>query len=511
MPLRRPGRIFAAQDLRGADLRAAAFQAADLRAANLCQADLRAANLCQADARRADCRRADFRRADLSDGNFQEALLQDAPFGECRILGANFTRAELAGADFDRAVCGGTLWNAVDLSETKHLETLIHQGPSSVGIDAIEQSRGQVPAEFLRGCGVNESFIANGPALAGKSIQFHPLLIVHAEEDREQAESLAQALEQRGVRCWRNAVSTDADPHEFHRNRRGQKLLLCVSQHWLNHPAAETLTQMVRRRESQSSAERGLPVRTWYAADLDGTLQSGKSTELVWAYQERLAAQFLPEFSENGQFQQQLENVLGVLTARIGLSDQATLADQALLELRQLIGRAERLQEGYRKLRHNDGAKNLWFDYRGNRRRSYHIRQLVPGQRMEWETAPAVLEAGEPFCHFCFAGAMGAQNRPPGQGFLLLVNGEPTVPFNLARDERSWHSPDHAVTLLYSPHWLSRDDSSGFFYAAILKDRLQAGEPCRLGVQIRGQDSPRWFALFPELQAVLCQSDIGKM
>jgi hypothetical protein len=83
------------------------------------------------------------------------------------------------------------------------------------------------------------------------------------------------------------------------------------------------------------------------------------------------------------------------------------------------------------------------------------------------------------------------------------------VPFNLAREDRAWHSPDHTVTLLYSPHWLSRDDSSGFFYLAILRDRLTAGKPCRLGVQVRGTDSPRWFALFPERQAVLCQAECG--
>jgi hypothetical protein len=128
---------------------------------------------------------------------------------------------------------------------------------------------------------------------------------------------------------------------------------------------------------------------------------------------------------------------------------------------------------------------------------------------MEWDTAPVVFERGQDFCVFCFAGAMGAQNRPPGLGFNLLVNGEPAVPFNLAREDRAWHSPDHTVTLLYSPHWLSRDDSSGFFYLAILRDRLTAGKPCRLGVQVRGTDSPRWFALFPERQAVLCQAECG--
>ncbi|MCA9069313.1 MAG: hypothetical protein KDA84_10340, partial [Planctomycetaceae bacterium] len=202
---------------------------------------------------------------------------------------------------------------------------------------------------------------------------------------------------------------------------------------------------------------------------------------------------------------------LGVLTAQLGTDDQASLVDQALSQIRLLIGTKDRLQEGYRKLLRNDGAKNVWFDYRGKQRRSYHIRQLERGRTMEWETAPVVFERGQDFCYFCFAGAMGAQNRPPGLGFSLLVNGEPTVPFNLARDERAWYSADHSVILMYLPHWLSRDDSSGFFYAAILRSRLRAGHPVRLGVRVRGKDSPRWFALFPERQAVLCQAEMDKI
>jgi hypothetical protein len=282
--------------------------------------------------------------------------------------------------------------------------------------------------------------------------------------------------------------------------------LFCVSRHWLAQEAAAQSLQTVQILESKASAEQGLSMRNWYSIDVDGVLKSGMNGEVVQSHQERLVGEFHRGFSENGQFDQQLENVLSVLTAHTGSGDQATLADQALTQIRQLMGHAERWQEGYQKLRHNDGAKNYWFDYRGEQRRSYHIRQLVRGRCMEWETAPVVFERGQDFCFFCFAGAMGAQNKAPGLGFNLTVNGEPTVPFNLARDERAWHSADHTVTLLYSPHWLSRDDSSGFFYVAILKDRLTPGESCRLGVQVRGQDSPRWFALFPERNSVQAQA-----
>jgi uncharacterized protein YjbI with pentapeptide repeats len=493
--------------LQGADLRAGNFQGADFRAANLGEVDLRVASLTAADFRRADLHKADLRRADLTEADFQDAHLRDAHFGESQLINVNFARAGLDGVDFDKAIVSGTLWNDVDLSEARNLETMIHNGPSSVGVDTIYQSRGRIPASFLRGSGINESFIANASSLAAKALQFHRVLIVHAEEDRPQVERLAQSLQKRGVRCWLESVTDEAASlMELHRHRRGQKLLFCVSRNWLSRQTATHSLETVRMLESKSSAETGLAVRNWYSVDFDGVLKSGMNGEVVQFHQERLVAEFHRGFSENGQFDQQLENVLSVLTAYTGAGDQATLADQALTQLRQLMGHAERLQEGYQKLRHNDGAKNQWFDYCGEQRRSYHIRQLVRGRCMEWETAPVVFERGQDLCFFCFAGAMGAQNKPPGLGFYLTVNGEATVPFNLARDERAWHSADHTVTLLYSPHWLSRDDSSGFFYVAVLKDRLTPGEPCRLGVQVRGHDSPRWFALFPEQNAVECQT-----
>lgn len=493
--------------LLGADLRAGNFQAADFRAANLREADFRVAHLTSADFRRADLHKADLRRADLTEADFQDAYLRDALLGECRLINADLTRAGLNGADFDKAIVSGTLWNDVDLTDSRNLGTVIHHGPSSVGVDTIYQSRGRVPAEFLRGCGINESFIANASSLASKSLQFHPVLILHAEEDRPLVERLAQSLQRRGVRCWTESVADDSvSLMELHRHRRGQKLLFCVSRSWLSREMAARSLETVQLLESKASAEEGLALRNWFSVDIDGVLKSGMNGEAIQSHRERLVGEFHRGLSENGKFDQQLENVLNVLTAYPGAADQATWSDQALTQIRQLMGRTERLQEGYQKLRHNDGAKNRWFDYRGEQRRSYHIRQLVRGRCMEWVTAPVVFERGQDFCYFCFAGAMGAQNKPPGLGFYLTVNGEPTVPFNTARDERAWHSADHSVTLLYSPHWLSRDDSSGFFYVAIHKDRLTQGEPCRLGVLIRGKDSPRWFALFPDRKAVESQA-----
>ena len=42
----------------------------------------------------------------------------------------------------------------VDLSEVKGLESVGHQGPSTIGVDTLVRSEGEIPEAFLRGCGV---------------------------------------------------------------------------------------------------------------------------------------------------------------------------------------------------------------------------------------------------------------------------------------------------------------------------------------------------------------------
>ena len=54
----------------------------------------------------------------------------------------------------------GTVLADVDLRSVCGLEAVHHEGPSTIGIDAIYASGGRIPESFLRGCGVPEEFIA---------------------------------------------------------------------------------------------------------------------------------------------------------------------------------------------------------------------------------------------------------------------------------------------------------------------------------------------------------------
>ena len=75
--------------------------------------------------------------------------------------------------------------------------------PSTIGIDTIYKSRGKIPVEFLRGCGVPENFIAYMHSLTGQAFfEFYSCFISYSSKDQEFAERLHADLQAKGVRCW---------------------------------------------------------------------------------------------------------------------------------------------------------------------------------------------------------------------------------------------------------------------------------------------------------------------
>jgi hypothetical protein len=73
----------------------------------------------------------------------------------------------------------------VDLSKVLGLESVNHHGPSSIGIDTIYKSKGQIPEVFLRNAGVPEPFIVQMKALVGamEPIQFYSCFISYSFDD----------------------------------------------------------------------------------------------------------------------------------------------------------------------------------------------------------------------------------------------------------------------------------------------------------------------------------------
>jgi hypothetical protein len=121
----------------------------DLSSANLGGRDLSQANLCGAGLVGANLFGARLRGANISVANFTEAYLRGADLRGAYIEGADLRWADLSNSDFANALVGLTVFGDNDLSTVKELETVGHYGPSTIGIDTIYKSKGNIPEAFL--------------------------------------------------------------------------------------------------------------------------------------------------------------------------------------------------------------------------------------------------------------------------------------------------------------------------------------------------------------------------
>lgn len=189
-------------DLQEANLSRTNLSGADLRLSLLRGANLQHAILIRTDFFGADVRRADLQGAELQMADFFEADLRGAHLQETDLIRVDFTEAHLAEADFTKASTGNTSEDGIDLGLVRGLETMQHLGLSTIGIDTLYASGGQIPEVFLRGCGVPDPMIAYARSLvaAEHPIDYFSCFISYADEDRSLAERLYADLQV--VRCW---------------------------------------------------------------------------------------------------------------------------------------------------------------------------------------------------------------------------------------------------------------------------------------------------------------------
>jgi uncharacterized protein YjbI with pentapeptide repeats len=211
--------------LDGADLRDALLEGASLRAASLpdvlangsrlCRVDLSLAHLAGADFRSADLAealltdadlsRARFERANLYDANLIGAELGGASFRDAVLIGANLRESHLDGADFRGARFAFTVLAASDLSRAAGLDAVVHDGPSTLGVDAFLMSRGEIPDAFLVGIGLSPLTIEYLKAVAVAEegmLVGDALFLLFADADRPRARRLRAYLRLHRHLAW---------------------------------------------------------------------------------------------------------------------------------------------------------------------------------------------------------------------------------------------------------------------------------------------------------------------
>lgn len=89
-----------------------------------------------------------------------------------------------------------------DLSHVKGLNDVQHHGPSTIGIDTIYLSNGEIPEAFLRGAGVPDNFITFARSLVGHPIEFYSCFISYSSKDQGFAVRLHADLQAQHLRVW---------------------------------------------------------------------------------------------------------------------------------------------------------------------------------------------------------------------------------------------------------------------------------------------------------------------
>ncbi len=135
---------------------------------------------------------ADLTGADLRNADLNSAVL----------IGANLTLAGLSGTEFGHSELAWTIFGNVDLSQSKGLDQARHLGPSTIGIDTIYKSKGQIPEQFLRGAGVPDDFITYAKSLISNPIEFYSCFISYSSHDQAFLERLHADLIAKGLPCW---------------------------------------------------------------------------------------------------------------------------------------------------------------------------------------------------------------------------------------------------------------------------------------------------------------------
>jgi hypothetical protein len=173
--------------------------------------------------------------------------------------------ADLNGADLSYALVRWTIFGDVDLSRVKGLDTVRHEGPSTIGINTIYRSQGKIPEAFLLGAGVPDTFITYVASLTAEAIQYYSCFISYSTKDQEFAQRLHADLQSKGVRCWFAPedlkIGAKIRPTIDETIRLHDKLLLVLSEHSVRSQWVEQEVETALARERKQNETMLFPIR----------------------------------------------------------------------------------------------------------------------------------------------------------------------------------------------------------------------------------------------------------
>ncbi|MEZ4714391.1 MAG: toll/interleukin-1 receptor domain-containing protein [Caldilineaceae bacterium] len=249
--------------------------------ADFSNADLRFLDLSGADLTNAHLDGADLSGADLSHVNLSYTELSFAKLYDTKLMGTILNDAYLYNTDFTSAKMGYAVLGKLDLRGAKGLEKVRHNSPSTIGIDTIYASKGKISESFLRGAGVDDTFIALVKSLIdaeGGAIQYYSCFISYSSADEELANRIYADLQSNNVRCWYAPedmkIGDKIRQGIDHAIRIHDKLLLLLSEQSVNSQWVESEVESALEQERRHNKLVLFPIR------LDDTVMD---TDMAWA------------------------------------------------------------------------------------------------------------------------------------------------------------------------------------------------------------------------------------
>lgn len=138
----------------------------------------------------------------LYECNINICPLYKAEFAYATIFNSYFRNTRLIEVNFSSAMIGACVFSNVVMYKN-HLNDIAYRDPSTIGLDTLLLSKGQIPVSFLKGCGVPEAFISIIPEITEQAAGYFKCFLSHSTSDDDFCNPLKDDLEKKGVLVWK--------------------------------------------------------------------------------------------------------------------------------------------------------------------------------------------------------------------------------------------------------------------------------------------------------------------